>query len=143
MVLNDIIFVCETLLSLTGLPDIKGYKAYADKNYDCSKSRGLAFYIKTNLAPEVTNVTFNQFYISFQLKTAPSYIFFGIYFQHSESRNFIPTQFNLVGNHLKKHTDAKRKVIAGGDFNSRVGDINTFSSQIYGFNYNFLIKCEA
>ena len=120
----DMIFISETNLGYSALPQFHDYTLVADPNKKTCACGGIAWYVRNQLAKHVTQTQFNDSYISFRLDIAPRYVFIGAYIQPEGARNFKVNMFADVGAIL---SDCKEKGLIpyiGGDFNSRPGDFN-------------------
>ena len=122
----DLVFLSETNLDYNSLPEIEGYVLISDPSVVKCNHGGLAWYIKASLAKHVFDINYKQCYISLRVDLFPKLVFIGAYIQPEGGRYFDPTMFSDVANITET---ARRKGLipyVGGDFNSRLGDLNEF-----------------
>ena len=122
----DMIFISETNLGYGALPSFDGYTVVADTNKKICTCGGIAWYVKNHFAKHISHTRFNDSYISFRLDIAPKYVFIGAYIQPEGARHFKTNMFADVGALLAEYKEKGLIPFIGGDFNSRLGDFNTF-----------------
>ena len=124
----DIIFIFETNLVSSALPKIDNYTALANPNLKYCTHGGIAVFVKNTIIKNVFDLTHNACYIAFRLDTVPSYIFGGVYIQPENSRYFTPNMFAELDTLLSRCVEYNYTPYIGGDFNSRLGDLNILST---------------
>ena len=111
-------------MPLSELPNIYGYCKFADPGIEERKRGGVAVYVKNSLGREMTNVNYDECFISFQLKCSPMYIFIGVYIPpegsvYEDTDAFARLCVLLMDSRKKNLTP-----FIGGDFNCRPGNLN-------------------
>lgn len=120
------IFVFETHCGLLGLPTIKGYNAICDPHYSKTYG-GIACFIKDSLLSFVDKIKYFDSYISFKLSNFPAYTFIATYIQPTDSKYFYPELFSKLASHIISQINNGYIPLIGGDFNSRLKDLNYLS----------------
>ena len=90
----DVIFILETNLATSILPNIESYTAYANPNLKLCTHGGIAAYVKNNYSQNIFDLSYGECYITFRFNFAPSYIFGGVYIQPENSKYFSPSMFD-------------------------------------------------
>ena len=135
--LYDIIFILETNLAYSALPEIDNYTVLCNSDRYC-KQGGIAVYLKDDIATHIFDVTYNECYIMFRLDFAPSRMFGGVYIYHERSVNYDDKMFADVDELLIKCNERGIIPFIGGDFNARVGDLNSFT----GYSWKYEENCD-
>ena len=130
----DVLFILETNLAASVLPDIKHFTAFADPNTKSSRHGGIALYIRNNIAENVFDISYKECYISFRFDFAPEFLYDGVYIQPENSKYFKINMFAELDLLLHKCTEWHLTPYVGGDFNSRLGDLNLLGTWKYNMN---------
>ena len=85
-------------------------------------------YIKSNIATNIFDITYNQCFITFRLDFTPNEMFGGVYIQPKGSRYYSDNMFADVDAMLTKCVQNGYIPFFGGDFNSRLGNLNELAS---------------
>ena len=97
---------------------VPGFYVYHNPSKWCSKRGGVAMLVKNSLVKFITRVdvgTEGQVWVEFSCY--PGFIFGGIYIPPNDSPYYHPSLFGSVEAYVNEHS----KVVALGDYNSRVG----------------------
>ena len=106
---KEIIFISETHCNVNSLENLNDFTVYGDPSFPAlQKHGGLAVYVKNNLPEYTKNLRFSKFTISFTISIMPNIFFMGVY--------------TLL---IQKGCQPS----LGGDFNSRLRDINELSTK--------------
>ena len=111
------------------LPEIEGYKKYADQNILKLQHGGIVAYVHKALVPHVFDVTYNTCYISFRLDFAPLFIFIGVYIQPENSKYFTSDMFSDLSDLLISANEKNLNPVMGGDMNCRFGNLKESFSE--------------
>ena len=133
----DIIFIFESNLAHSATPKIKNYTCFVNPTKTISIHGGIAVYIKNNLSKKLINIKYGECFITFRLDNTPHILFGGVYIQPENSKYFKLTMFSQIDSIL---VDCKRynyTPFIGGDFNSRIGDINLISPRTWTYETNY------
>ena len=84
-------------------------------------------YIKNNLVKNVMDISYNRSFLAFRFDFGPSYLFGGVYIQPENSKNFEPGMFADLDTLTSRCIEYDYTPFIGGDFNSRLGDLNDLS----------------
>ena len=125
--MHDVIFILESNLSTPVLTKIENYTAYADANLKICKHGGIAAYAKNSYAKNIFDLSFSECYVTFRFDFAPTYIVRGVYIQPENSKYFSPNMFAELDSLLSRCIECDYIPFIGGDFNSRLGDLNLLS----------------
>ena len=112
-----------------------GYSPIADKHYVHSYG-GVAAYIRNNLFSQISKVEFHKCFILIEFSCFPSYSFYGVYIQPVDSKHFELDMFSDLASSIYECIENERVPFVGGDFNSRLGDLNNFAHSI-GLNWKY------
>ena len=133
----DILFLLETHCSCSSMPDIKGFKAIGDPKFPLIANHGgIVVYIKRNLYDYILDLRFSKSSISFTLSIVPKIAFIGIYMYPYDSLNFTVDDFALLFQDIDFWISNGFVPFLGGDFNARVGDLNSFSDRSIKWRYD-------
>ena len=127
----DIIFILESNLTASVLPNFAEYTAIANPSLKYCNHGGIAVYVKNYLIKSVMDISFNECYVTFRLDTAPNYLFGGVYIQPENSKYFSPNMFADLDTLLLRCTEHNFIPFIGGDFNARMGDFNELSTLLH------------
>ena len=123
----------ESAMGFDILPEIEGYKKYADPNVVHINHGGIVAYVHKCLVPHVFDVRYNTCYVAFRLDFAPLFIFIGVYIQPENSKYFTTEMFS----DLLLSANERNFPVLGGDMNCRFGDLNdTFSEKGLWYDKN-------
>ena len=120
----DIVFILETSSGYQALPDIKGYRKYADASIQYLNHGGIALYVKSRLMSHVFDMKYKRSFISFRLDYSPKFQFIGTYIQPENSPYYNDDLFCEISELLLSSLEDKLIPILGGDMNCRYGDLN-------------------
>ena len=134
--LYDIIFIFESNLAYSALPEIDNYTVFSNPENRYCKHGGIALYLKDNIATHIFDITYNECFIMFRLDFAPSRMFGGVYMYHERSVYYEDRMFADVDKMLSKCNEMGIIPFIGGDFNARVGDLNSFTGYAWKYEEN-------
>ena len=133
---TDLVFISETHNNILSLESVSSFTKFGDPDFPLfQKHGGIAVYVKNLYAQYVTNLRFTQFTISFTLSVVPDIFFMGVYIYPPSSPNFKDTDYAEVINEISYWLSKGLHPYIGGDFNSRIGDINVISSHSLKWRY--------
>ena len=133
----DFVFIEETHCNGNVLPTIDGFNIIADPAFPILSSHGgIAVYLKTRLFEYVSNIRFTKISLSFKLTCFPKYCFMAVYMYPEDSRNHNTEDFGILSEEIEHWLEQGIIPFIGGDFNSRMGDLNQVSEQSLKWRYN-------
>ena len=134
---KDIIFLSETHCHNKSLGNITNFKVYGDPSFPLfQRHGGLAVYINSFYNPYVNNLRFSKCTLSFTLSIILKIFFMGLYVYPTDSDNFDVGDFGIIADEISYWTSRGFIPFIGGDFNSRLGNINELSSRSLHWRYN-------
>ena len=80
------------------------------------------------MCKNIFSIRHNECYLSFRLDFAPNYVFCGVYIQPENAKYFQSKMFADVNSLLHGYRQNGFVPFIGGDFNSRLGDLNKLGS---------------
>ena len=126
----DIVYLSE--VKHTYPLSIPGYTCVRSRTVDGEELRGgVAILFKSQIWPEVHNLFCEYDQIWFKLHSIPHVKFGAIYIPPRDSPYFNPHSFALI----QEHT-TNENVFIIGDFNSRMGNLDTLNQPTENMNYN-------
>ena len=132
----DIVFLSETHCNVKALPKYPGFTALGDPSFPLfQRHGGLAVYIKDTYSQFVKDLRFSRCTISFNLNIFPKICFMGVYVYPIDSINYDAKDFGIVTEEICVWTSQGYTPYIGGDFNSRLGNINDISMKSLGWRY--------
>ena len=133
----DFVFIEETHCNGNVLPIIDGFNIIADPSFPTLSSHGgIALYIKTHLFEYVSSIRFTKISLSFKLTCFPKYCFMAVYMYPEDSNNHDTADFGILSEEIDHWLEQGIIPFIGGDFNSRLGDLNQISAQSLKWIYN-------
>ena len=120
----DFIFVEEVGLPDNKLPNLNDFVPISDPEVKFRQHGGVAVYVRENMKANIFDLKFKETFISFQHKSFKNSVFMGVYMPHSESKFFKPELFAELSTHIEHYSANNFSIYAGGDYNSRVKDLN-------------------
>ena len=126
----DIVFISETHCNGSLLKSVNGFNIVSDPNFKSNTHGGLAAYISVKLYPYITNIRFSKCSLSFSFTTLPGFCFIGVYMYPIDSMNFELDDFGLLSEDILFWLNKDFVPFVGGDFNSRLGDINSLAKNL-------------
>ena len=132
----DILFLSKTHCNVDVLDVISGFTKFGDKNFPLiQKHAGLAVYVRGNYAQYVKEIRYGRSSISLSINTIPNFFFMGVYIYPTDSFNYNDTDFGGLISDMNYWLMKGYHPIVGGDFNSRVGNINEISKTSLDWKY--------
>ena len=126
----DIIFLSETHCSVNILDNVNGFTKYGDPAFPMVKKHGgAAVYVRDEYVKYVKNLRFSKSIISFSPSNIPNLFFMGVYIYPIDSCNYEDTDYGSVVDDIKYWLTKGYHPYIGGDYNSRIGDINKLSEK--------------
>ena len=135
MVDYDIIFISETHSNGQLLKKVEGYHIIADPSFLSKTHGGMAAYVKSRLYCYISDIRFTKCTLSFSISTLPGFCFMLVYIYPYDSYNFEIGDFGILSEELSYWVNKGFIPYIGGDFNSRLGDINTLSQKILKWRF--------
>ena len=129
----DIAFMSEIALATETLPRLVGYTGLSNRKI--YSHGGIIVYIRNVYINHVIDIIYNECYISFRFNFAPNVVFIGIYIQPENSKNFHIKIFADIDVLFSKCCLKGYIPFIGGDFNARMGDLNTLDKS-WKYEYN-------
>ena len=140
--LYDIVFIFESNLAYSALPEIDKYTVFCNPERYC-KHGGIALYVKDNIANHIFDITYNECFIMFRLDFAPERMFGGVYIYPESSIYYLDKMFADVDQMLAKCHERGYIPFIGGDFNARLGDLNIFAATSWKYENNCDLKMNS
>ena len=134
----DFMFLSETKLPVGYLPVINNYQTFIDPNVKLRHRGGVAVYVHERISKYVTKVSYDECFVSFMLSNSPKHIFIGVYLPPEDSVYADPTAFARLCDLLLKCRDKGLTPFLGGDFNSRLGELNNLPCR-----WKYLPNCDT
>ena len=131
----DIVFICETHANGELLKNVDGFHIIADPVFSSKSHGGMASYVNLKLFPYVTNIRFTKCTLSFSFSTLPGYCFMLVYMYPLDSPNFDLNDFGILSEEISFWINKGFVPFMGGDYNSRLGDINLLSQRTLKWRY--------
>ncbi len=135
MVDYDIVFISETHSNGQLLQKVDGYNIIADPSFSFQTHGGMASYVKSRLAPYITNIRFTKCTLSFSISIIPGFSFMLVYMYPYDSYNFELNDFGILSEEISYWINNGFVLYMGGDYNSRLGDINIISQKTLKWRY--------
>ena len=132
----DIIFIFESNLPHLALPKIDGYTVFSNPENKYCKHGGIAMYIKDNISSNIFDITYNECFMTFRLDFTPERMFGGVYIQPEGSKYYSDKMFADFDQELLKCCEHGYIPFIGGDFNSRLGNLNTIAPNTWKYEDN-------
>ena len=132
----DIIFLSETHVNGSLLKHVDGYKIISDPSFASNNSGGMVAYVKLKLFPYITNIRFSKCTLSFSLSILPGFCFILVYMYPLDSMNYELNDFGIYSEEISYWLDYGFTPYIGGDFNSRLGNLNILSQRSLKWRYN-------
>lgn len=133
---KDIVFLSETHNNVKSLECVPGFTAFGDPDFPYfQKHGGIVVYIKNFFAQYITNLRYTKFTISFTLSVVKKVFFMGVYIYPPTSPNYKDTDYAEVINEINYWLCKGFHPYVGGDFNSRIGNINMISLKSLNWRY--------
>ena len=137
MEIIDILFLCETHCNASSVAIKTGFKVYGDPGFPLfQRHGGLSVYVKNCYVPFINDIRFSKCTISFSISTIPKVFFMGVYVYPFDSYNHDISDYGIVVEEVKYWLDKGYIPFIGGDFNSRIGNINEVSVNSLKWRYN-------
>ena len=134
---TDIIFISESHCSCLSMPEIDGFKIVGDNNFPLiSKHGGNVAYIKNEIYEHIISLRYSKVSLAFNFSFAPNVVFMGNYIYPINSYNYVEGDFAILSNDIHYWLEKGAIPYIGGDFNSRIGDINAFSQDHLKWRYS-------
>ena len=111
------------------LKQVDGFQVVSDPLFYSNCHGGLAAYVKDNLFPHLTNIRFSKCTLSFSIATIPNCYFMLVYMYPLDSINYNLGDFGILIEEMTFWDRLGYLPFIGGDFNSRIGDINILSQK--------------
>ena len=132
----DVIFISETHCNGKLLPNVQGFQLLYDVNYPLKTSQGgQAAYVSVRFYPFLENIRYSKCTVSFAVATIPNYSFMSVYINPVDSYYFAIGDFGLVSEEISYWTEKSCTPFIGGDYNSRLGNLNELSTKTLGWRY--------
>ena len=136
MIKKDFVFISETHANVKSLDAVSNFEAFGDPNFPLfQRHGGMAVYVTSVYAQYIVDLRFTRCTISFALSVVPGVFFMGVYVYPSSSPNYQYTDFAVVANEIDYWMSKGYEPYIGGDFNSRVGDMNIIASNSLKWKY--------
>ena len=133
---KDIVFLSETHANVLSLENIKNFTIFGNPDFPLFQNHGgLAAYVSTKYAQYVNNLRFTKCTISFSISVLPDIFFMGVYVYPHTSLHYNDTDFATVTSEINYWVSKGYHPFIGGDFNSRIGDINVISDKSLKWRY--------
>ena len=133
---KNLVFLSETHANVKLLPKVHGFTVFGDSTHPhLTKHGGISVYVKNDLVPYVNDLRFSKSTLSFRISTIPYTFFMGVYIYPYDSNNFCDTDYAELIRDIMYWMDKGYQPYIGGDFNSRIGDINQISAKSLKWNF--------
>ena len=133
---TDVLFISECHCSIQIMPEIDGFKIVGEEDVPLvSKHGGNVVYIRNDLYEHLLTLRFSKVSISFNFTFAPNVVFMGIYIYPIDSVNYNDGDFALLSKEIEFWLERGFTPFIAGDFNSRIGDISSFSRNCLRWRY--------
>ena len=133
---KDIVFLSETHRNVSILEKVENFVSYGDPTFPTTQNHGgMAVYVSSLYAQYVKDLRFTKCSISFTLTHVPETFFMGVYIYPPASSNYSDADYAVVINEINYWTGKGFHPYIGGDFNSRVGDLNIISAESLNWRY--------
>ena len=127
---KDLVFLSETHANVKSLGAVPNFESFGDPNYPLFQNHGgQAVYISSTYAQYIIDLRFTRCSISFALSVVPDVFFMGVYVYPPTSPNHKDTDFAIVIEEIDYWMSKGYTPFIGGDFNSRIQDINMLSAK--------------
>ena len=121
---------------MKSLDSVPNFELFGDPSFPLfQKHGGQIVLISSVYAQYVVDLRFTKCTISFTLTVVPDVFFMGVYVYPPSSSNHKDTDFAIVMDEIDYWISKGYTPYIGGDFNSRIGDINTISQK--GLKWKF------
>ena len=131
----DILCFSETHIASANLPCINNYRKVADPPIQYLKRWGTAIYVSNKFSKYIFGISYNQTYVSLRLTICPQLKFCSVYITCENSAYANAGSFGHLTQLLCECASHKQIPILGGDFNSRVGDLNNI--KVNGMDWRY------
>ena len=124
------------------MEDIENFVKFGDPNFPLfQKHGGIAVFVNSVYAQYIIDMRFTKCSISFSISVFPNIFFMGVYVYPSSSNNYRETDFAIVINEANYWMTKGFHPYIGGDFNSRIGDLNVISKK--SLNWRYTDNCDS
>ena len=124
----DIVFICETHGSCLAMPKMAGFEIVGDEKFPLiSRHGGNVAYIEKEPYAHMIYLRYSKVSLSFNFSFASNIMFMGTYMYPIDSYNFAESDFAQLFKDINYWMEKGITAFIGGDFNSRVGNMNLFS----------------
>ena len=96
---------------------------------------GQATYVSVKFSSFLSNIRYSKCTIAFSFSIIPNYSFMSVYINPVNSDFYSLDDFGLVSEELTFWNDKGYTPFIGGDFNSRLGDLNELSERTLKWRY--------
>ena len=131
----DIVFIVETHCNAKLLEAIDGFQIIGDPLFNSSSFGGIAAYVNRRWSPMLQNIRFSKCSLSFSLSEIPGFAFMVVYVYPLDSINFNLEDFGILSEEVEYWNMKGFVIYFGGDFNSRMGNMNIISTKSLKWNY--------
>ena len=107
----------------------------ADPLFSSKSHGGMASYVNLRLFPYITNIRFTKCTLSFSFSILPGFCFMLVYLYPRDSPNFELNDFGILSEEISFWINKGFVPYLGGDYNSRLGDINILSQRSMKWRY--------
>ena len=101
-----------------------------------SSQDGQAAYVTVRFFPYINYLRFTKFTISFSIRTIPNFSFMSVYINPINFNYYTLNDFGLLSDEIMFWIKKGFTPDVGGDFNSRLGDLNELSQMTLKWRYD-------
>ena len=133
---KDIVFLSEAHCNSKSLGNLSDFNVYGDPSFPLfQRHGGLAVYVNSFYSPYINNLRFTKCTISFSLSIIPKVFYMGVYMYPTDSDNYDLGDFGIITDEVKYWLCKGFTPYMGGDFNSRLGNLDEISAKSLGWCY--------
>ena len=133
---KDIIFISETHANVKSLDTVSNFESFGDPTFPLLQNHGgQAVLLSSVYAQHIIDLRFTKCTISFSLSVVPNVFFMGVYVYPPSSPNHKDTDFAIVIDEIDYWMSKGYVPYIGGDFNSRIGDVNQIAGKSLKWKY--------
>ena len=127
---------CVKYQSILATHDLTGFQILFDPNFPLTTYQGgQATYVSVKFSSFLSNIRYSKCTIAFSFSIIPNYSFMSVYINPVNSDFYSLDDFGLVSEELTFWNDKGYTPFIGGDFNSRLGDLNELSERTLKWRY--------
>ena len=131
----DVVFISETHTNGSLLKHVNDFHIVADPSYSSNKHGGIAAYVHHRLFPYIKNIRFSKCTLSFSFTIFPGFCFMLVYMYPIDSVNYELNDFGILSEEISFWLSQGVIPYIGGDFNARLGDLNSISQYFMKWRY--------